>query len=41
MCYLVACIESDIITNDSELEKIKNIKIIDVSPFSIIISRIG
>ena len=38
---IVACIENDIITNDSELQKIKNIKIIDVTPFSIGISRIG
>ena len=38
---VVACIESDFITNDSELEKMKDIKIIDVTPFSIGIETAG
>ena len=38
---LVACIESDFTTNDNELKKMKDIKIIDVTPFSIGIETAG
>ena len=38
---IVACIENDAELNDNELKKIKEIKIIDITPFSIGIETAG